>query len=549
MSTFSLFRNNSKLQSSQISRFFSHSQPSDETQHNTQTQTVHQSASDHKKSVDSSENSTNDCDDHNTITSANQQRDNEIPTNSNEKKKKHSHRINMVDTKSTIKSFFSNENNDSLSDFEIPNKVPKKMPKTLPSKTSKSSRTRKQPDIRRALSKKEIASGDFSRLPEQAQIELALAMSKADTISGSVSDTSNEPFDLEKFEFKQSNAKANTDFLNIFNRKPKGKARFRWNAKCTQLTRRKDDVQKSKAREKIDEILLNNIIVESNRNCDQLSSIESIDYTSNTIYSRRLQRICVSERILFELNNCEEDTRYNNRSYYTNNLVEPSEYRAGILLKDWSRIPGRDSLYDGTAQSIDENETNNSNDINDKTDAPVISSSPVYDPPTDDDESEDQSKSDDVNSNEDSSNNNIADVDQSTETAGCADVNQKFSTTPIDTQDENGQDIAVEASHLDDGDETILIDSDDIQLKVDAINTKIRLSQNFSDIFQAPQLTYESATTTRALSPDLFDDDDDIDMTEEIREYFNHNNRTQSYLAIYESNCLEKSINDDENLI
>lgn len=527
---FSLFRNNSQLQSSQISRFFSHSQPNDEKQHNTQIQTVHQSASDQRESVDDSKDPTNDCDNHETIESANQQMDNQIPTQTEEKRRKHSHRSKMVDTKSTIKSFFSNENNDSLSDFEIPNKVSKKVPKPLPSKTSKCSRNRrKQPDIRRALSKKEIAAGDFSRLPEEAQIELALAMSKAETVSGAVSDTSNDPFDLEKFEFKQSNAEANTDFLGFFNRNQKGKARFRWNSKCTQLTRRKDDVQMTKAREKIDEILLNNIIVESSRS-QSIVNLQSTDYTSNTIYSQRLQRICVSERILFELNSCEEDTRCTGRSYYTNNLVEPSEYRAGILLKDWSRIPGRDSLYDGIAESGNENDSSDLNNRNDKTDAFVISSSPVYDPPSDDNESEHQVQSDDANSNEgnaNNANNNIADVDQKTETAGCADVNQKCSISPMDTQGENEQEIEVEANNLDYGDATSLIDNDDIQLKVDAINSKIRSSQNFSDIFQAPQLTYESATTTRALSPDLFDDDDDIDTTEEIREYFYYYNQTQ----------------------
>lgn len=490
------------MQSSQISRFFSHSNASDAKQ-NTQADT--QNGTDDEESVDCSENIQNHCDNNDPLTNSEQTPEKEIQIQIAEKKKKHSHRSTKPeDSTSTIKSFFSNQNNDSLSDFEIPNKVAKKIPKPLPSKTAKGTRTRrKQPDIRKALSKKDAASGDYSHLPEEAQLELALAMSKAVSANGTATDASGQPIDLDCFEFKPTSAKVNADFLDFFNMNRKAKARFKWNSKCTQLTRRKDDVQQNKAREKIDEILLNNIIVESNQS--KLTSSPELFTTSNytpyEIHSRRLQRICITERILFELNGCDEETWCNIRSYYTNNLVEPSEHKAGVLLKDWSTIPGRDSIYDGITES--ENEMN-------KTESAVISSSPCFDIPLDDEETEVQAKCDDDHQIKSALNNDVAD-DRQVETAGCSNEIQQRGCSPMDIHEDG------EAEDSGDENATLLMDSDDIQLKIDAINSKIRLSQNFSDILQPSVLTYEAATTTRALSPDLFDDDDDIDMTEEIR--------------------------------
>lgn len=420
------------------------------------------------------------------------------------------HNDKATDSKSTIKTFFSNDNNDSMADFEIPTKVAKRPPiKSTQSKVATSSRTRrKQPDIRKVLKKHDAASENYSYLPEEAQLELALAMSKA------AAETPDQPFNLQAYEFKPANAKTNGDFYEFFNMPKKTNARFKWNSKCTPLTRRKDDVQKNKIREKIDELLLNNIIVESGQTKRSESPVYFTlpEYIPYEIYSKRLQRICVSERILFEVNGCETHTKSNILSYYTNNLVERSELEAGVLLRDWSKIPGRDVIYDGTTNEIEI----------DKTDTTVISSQP---------ESTSGDCFDENEFNNAQNNEN-----------GTTEVQQQYLDAPMETEElkhKEDQDNENELSHAvelteqvskqepnqtdgvtsnDDADVTVIMDTDDIQLKVDVINSKIRLSQNFSDIFQPTVVTYETTShTLRAPSPDLFDDDDDYEMTDEIR--------------------------------
>lgn len=440
----------------------------------------------------------------------------------------HSNKLISGDVKSTIKTFLSNEHNDSMADFETPPKVVKRAPKVQASKVVKSRSRRKQPDIRKALSKRDDKPQDYSHLPEDAQIELALAMSKAECNSNS-NDDSSEPFSLESYEFKAKNAKGNCwEFFNI---PKKANARFKWNTKCTQLTRRKDDVQREKIRNKVDELLLDNIIVESSHS-NRPSSPEYFtvpEYTTYDIYSKFLQRICVSERILFSINSCEEHTTGSIRSYYTNNLVELSNVPSGALLKDWSKIPGRDSIYDGIESSHNEN---------DETGAVATSSQPMF-------------IADDVEGTSDKCFDNTQSPMHIEEQEPPNDEVEQEREREHEQDQEHGQEHGQEHEHEHDEDErerlnlnktisnqmeeqydnqdsdsdsdadvTVVMDSDDIQLKVDAINSKIRLSQNFSDYIQPAVVTYESTSTVRAPSPDLFDDeDDDIVMNEEIRKF------------------------------
>lgn len=523
---FHLCRNDAQLPNSQISRFFSQPNASDgvanaETTVSKDVDKCLQSISNScdKSSLEMPNEKTNN------ETSDDKQNKDVTKESSKRRKAKSVHRSDTAtDSKSTIKTFFSNDINDSMADFEIPTKVAKRPPiKPTQSKVAKSSRTRrKQPDIRKVLKKHDAASENYSYLPEEAQLELALAMSKA------AAETPNQPFNLQEFEFKPANAKANGDFYEFFNMPKKTNARFKWNSKCTPLTRRKDDVQNNKIREKIDELLLNNIIVESGQTKRSESPVyfSLPEYIPYEIYSKRLQRICVSERILFEVNACETHTKSNILSYYTNNLVERTELEAGVLLRDWSKIPGRDSLYDGIT-------------TDDKTDTTVISSQPA-------------------STSGDCFDENGFDIAESDEYE-TTEVQQQYLVTPMETQqlqhkedhqriermdqvnaeitgnefNENDQvpkeepnrnDAATSHDDGDDGgedaDATVMMDTDDIQLTVDAINSKIRLSQNFSDIFQPTVVTYETtAHTLRAPSPDLFDDDDDYEMTDEIRKH------------------------------
>lgn len=488
-----------QLASSQISRFFQHSNAT-----SAESQTIKPSE--------------NECD---AIVDALKSRcDNDSSVASNQVSKKLANtqpvkKIKSVQSKEKpsnsnpmIKSFFTTETNDSLMDFETPNKIAKKVPKVLPTKVAKNARARrKQPDIRKALHKKATASENYSHLSEDDQLRLALEMSKADT--------SKPPIDLQAFEFRATNAKANSEFLDFFNMNRKAKkTRFKWNSKCTQLTRRNNDTEAAKVRDKIQEIIVNNIIIEANQANQNEVAEQRFDLADNQlfeIHSRRLQRMCMPQRILFELNSCEENVEDNRSSYYTNNLVEPSTLKAGVLLKDWSRIPGRDTIYDGNVKPTT---------VNQKTDdANVImcdtqQSSPEYDIQTDSEEIVDKcdAQQDDL----DKCSVGAATENQQMETAGCSTMNQASRASPMQIEMEH------QADDSSDEDRTFVMDSDDIQLKVDAINTKIRLSQNYFDILQAPVLIQEAANVIRPPSPDLFDDDDDdecnmIDMTDEIR--------------------------------
>lgn len=393
------------------------------------------------------------------------------------------------DTKSSIKSFFAHESSDNLSDFETPMKLAKKFPKIASSKAKTSRTRRKQPDIRKVLNK-QTADSDYSHLPEHAQLAVALALSKAEFQN---TESSEQPFSLESYEFKTTNSISSEGVFELFKLPRKANARFKWNSKCTQLTRRKEEVQGTKVRDKIDELLLNNILVEQAKITP--ISDDLTDYTPYDVRSRHLQPICMSERILFEMNSCDMHSNSNSLSYYTNNLVERSELEAGALLKDWSKIPGRDCKYDGesTTEKTDQSQPTEAADNS------IVNSS--------------------QHTNEEATEDAQDHLNTQLETAAITppmptemDVDEKL-------KDEAETDVNMEnEDKLPDEDVTLIIDPNDIQLKVDLIN--IRLSQHCSDIFEPAVVTYEANAGVRALSPDLFDDDDDIDMAEEIRKIF-----------------------------
>lgn len=89
-----------------------------------------------------------------------------------------------------------------MSEFEIPKKIPKfknSVKATIPRK-SKTIRTRtKQPDIRKVINNQNLESD------EDAQLELALAISKADT--NETSDKSSISKLIAQFEFNPNNGK------------------------------------------------------------------------------------------------------------------------------------------------------------------------------------------------------------------------------------------------------------------------------------------------------------------------------------------------------
>ncbi|XP_031631426.1 structure-specific endonuclease subunit SLX4 isoform X2 [Contarinia nasturtii] len=525
-----VLRTNSQLPNSQISRFFSQSnQTSDEI---VKTESVASAQCQKDTSLQSAENI---CDKRESVPIERNgiNGSSEITTtkhSSDKTKAKSIHRTMSNDSKSTIKSFFSNEHNDSMADFEIPTKVAKKASKPpVTSKTTKQSRARrKQPDIRKALNKRDDTDTDYSHLPEDAQLELALALSKAES-HAATDPIAKKSIDFEAFEFKPKNALANNeDIVEFFNMPKKKNARFKWNSRCTQLTKRIDDVQKMKQRQKVDEFLVDNIKVHSHLSNLSQSASNGQAYE---IYSNRLQRICMQERILFEISSCDIHSKNNILSYYTNNLVERSELQAGALLRDWSKIPGRDSIYDCIEYANDK----------DKTDEPVMHSQPetIENGNILDNQPDDVTEYFDAEKEYSSAPMDIEDIHECEQRQ----IQKQFEASKNDEQwqEQNQNDVL---SSDDDADATIMMESNDIQLKVDAINSKLRLSQNFSDIFQPTVVTLETTHAIRAPSPDLFDDDDDVEMTAEIHEKMTNDQITSDIIRNEDKEEEEDALSD-----
>lgn len=408
--------------------------------------------------------------------------DHEIPSTSKATKSKKQ----KTETGTSIKSFFANENNDSLADFDIPNNVVRKVPKIQPVKSTKTIRKRtKQSDIRKVLRKYE-AHSDYSHLPEDAQVELALALSRADSDSAK-NNPPDGPINIEKYQSSHSVGAIGLDFFNI---KRKTVIKHKWNAKCTLLTRRQDEIQRSKINQKIDELLCDNITFEARATKITPESVDVEIFGNYEVFSKNLQRICMPERILYEISACDKDIKDNYASFYTNNLVEIQWIEAGTLLKDWSKIPGRDGIYDGIPDKTEAEEPMEIDDL-------VSSESEPFD--------EEQHIDEEQPNSEEPEKIEIADhLPQ--ELRQSKEENVKKSIDIIESDISSN-----EINAADYEDKTIIVDSEEIQLQVEEINSKIRLSQNLADVFNLVVVEHESTNALRCPSPDLFDDDDDND--------------------------------------
>lgn len=110
----------------------------------------------------------------------------------------------------------------------------------------------------------------------------------------------------------------------------KRKARRKWDTKCTSLTRRDPIAQKRKCDARISKMTSRFVVPDQ--------SISARPFTEVT--SPFLSSFHIAERLFFDAHG-EADQR-SLRDFYTNNLCEISAIPAGVLLKDWSQIPGRD---------------------------------------------------------------------------------------------------------------------------------------------------------------------------------------------------------------
>lgn len=213
-------------------------------------------------------------------------------------------------------------------------------------------------------------------------------------------------------------------------------------------------MQNEKQKGKVDELLLDNILIESRLKRKTADLDANCDFLYE-IYSPHLQKICLTERILFEINRCEVRSSQQLLSYYTNNLVEVSSAPAGALLKDWSLIPGRDEKFDGMfakepAERLEANSIKN------------------------DEKSE-------LDEREWENNLNVFGAELTGEES------PKSARGDVDV--------------------TIIVQSNEIETRLNEINTQIRLSQNFG---RSPSEISMDGNTQRCPSPDLFDDIDEF---------------------------------------
>lgn len=229
------------------------------------------------------------------------------------------------------------------------------------------------------------------------------------------------------------------------------KVAHKWKTRYTALTRRNDQQQFEKRKKMIDDFMLDSILIGSRLKRKYVDFQMDCDFLYE-ISNKLLQRVCMPERTLFELNRNEKQMNQNLSNYYTNNLVEISSIQCGALLKDWSTIPGRDCVFDGIFA-----------DNNNK----LVEEQPQQE------------------------------------------VDDEMEIEIIENIENNGTSITADATVIYDTKDNEAIEneqSNSLEISLNHINTQIHQSQNFggssSDISVQEMLE-------RCISPDIFDEDDE----------------------------------------
>lgn len=196
------------------------------------------------------------------------------------------------------------------------------------------SRAKRQPDIRKAL-KRNSRNDELD--PEHLQMALALSRSLIEIKEGV--ETSQEQLagintkrTLAEFGFK-SKSSLNKDYSSLMGfdgKVPK------WMKKCTRLTRRNPEAQKKLMEEKV-QILMDEEFLEH-------PYYEKTD-RNYRVTSDLLKNCYSKENKTFFKSSLEQESAIIFDCYYVRNLrdlVQKSTSAVGCLLKDWSKIPGRD---------------------------------------------------------------------------------------------------------------------------------------------------------------------------------------------------------------
>lgn len=214
-----------------------------------------------------------------------------------------------------------------------------------------------QPDIRKVLSQQELM---FNQIvtenclqegtdPEEMQLALAISESLRDqqrSVEEEPSTSSDTRFEnpfiamgkvqpissvLERFGFKSKTNYSEYELDLIANSKVTKRSKFQ--KFPTMLTRTSQDKRNEMIRIKIDAIL------EIQPTCEPTEFDSVNEFTVFSFYLQELQEV---RKTTFAA--CSEDRKTDEvlMNYYITELVEPSFTKAGHLLKDWSKIPGRE---------------------------------------------------------------------------------------------------------------------------------------------------------------------------------------------------------------
>lgn len=451
------------------------------------------------------------------------------PTSTRSNHSRLGHTTNST-TNTTIKSFFNNE--DNLSDFEIPEKIMRKPPKKKPPARCRA----KQSDIRNAI-KRSALENAIETMSEEQQLQMALVISK-----------NNCGGDIES-QLAQFASTSNVPMAGLFNMKRKATKKHKWNSRCTQLTQRNEIAQERKIHDKIDEILVNNITVEAST---------SKNMYSNQVYimkSRKLHKYCMSEQILYELSHSTARVEDNIHAYYTNNLVQKNAVKAGVLLKSWSEIPGRDAIYDDTrfsarkrymamaTKEMDkivpaEDDLEVASVIQGDLGCVTSAAEPNWFEPNSEtldslpvNENLEENNSEENTAFSCNSQKSLEVIDEAVhQTLNDTQLKEKFQSPIPETSMASNKHLDInlnvdaeegcdrnKQNETSDNDRTIGLDCIDIQLTVDTLNSHLRSSQQFIEEERTIIVNIPSSTSRLSRSPDLFADEDFFDSDPENR--------------------------------
>lgn len=133
------------------------------------------------------------------------EKDHDAPKSVQSRKQEKSDSVNR-----TIKKFFSGDDNDSMFDFDVPAKVPRRNASSATKKKPRTSKRRNaQCDIRSIINKQ-----DPAELTEEAQLALAIALSKGEVLPDTAKKT------ISQFEFTPKSGRMfiHLIFISFFNR-------------------------------------------------------------------------------------------------------------------------------------------------------------------------------------------------------------------------------------------------------------------------------------------------------------------------------------------